>query len=143
MKKSTVVKTAALAAAGIAGWYLTGNSRKGQVEKIRREVHRLHSVRRDELEVLRDAAKNGELAADALGPVPLDGVELDAVRLEDGAAVLVLRGGRAAAWLSSKPLDTLTEVRCVPWRGSARPGVLYTEHLGDGWCAGYACLGWN
>ena len=103
MKKSTVVKTAALAAAGIAGWYLTGNSRKGQVEKIRREVHRLHSVRRDELEALRDAAQNGELAADALGPVPLDGAELDAVRLEDGAAVLVLRGGRAAAWLASKP----------------------------------------
>ena len=97
MKKSTVMKTAALAAAGIAGWYLTGNSRKGQGEKIRREVHRLRSVRRDELEALRDAAKNGELAADALGPVPLDGADLDAVRLEDGAAVLVLRGGRAAA----------------------------------------------
>ena len=73
MKKSTVVKTAALAAAGIAGWYLTGNSRKGQVEKIRREVHRLRNVRRDELEAVRAAAKNGELAADALGPVPLDG----------------------------------------------------------------------
>ena len=79
MKKSTVVKTAALAAAGIAGWYFTGNSRKGQVEKIRREVYRLLNVRRDELEALRDAAKNGELAADALGPVPLDGAELDAV----------------------------------------------------------------
>ena len=53
------------------------------------------------------------------------------------------RGGRAAAWLASQPLDVLTDVRCVPWRGSARPGVLYTEHLGDGWYAGYACLGWN
>ena len=68
-----------------------------------------------------------------------------AVQLEAAphAAVLVLRSGRAAAWLSSKPLDALTEVRCIPWRGSARPGVLYTEHLGDGWYAGYACLGWN
>ena len=143
MKKSTMVKAAALAAAGIAGWYLTGNSRKGQVEQIRREVHRLCSVRKDELEAVRAAAKNGELAADALGPVPLDGVELDSIRVEGGAAILQLRGGRAAAWLASKPLDTLTEVRCVPWRGSARPGVLYTEHLGDGWYAGYACLGWN
>lgn len=143
MKKSTMVKAAALAAAGIAGWYLTGNSRKGQVEQIRREVHRLCSVRKDELEAVRATAKNGELAADALGPVPLDGVELDSIRVEGGAAILLLRGGRAAAWLASKPLDTLTEVRCVPWRGSARPGVLYTEHLGDGWYAGYACLGWN
>ena len=143
MKKSTMVKAAALAAAGIAGWDLTGNSRKGQVEQIRREVHRLCSVRKDELEAVRAAAKNGELAADALGPVPLDGVELDSIRVEGGAAILLLRGGRAAAWLASKPLDTLTEVRCVPWRGSARPGVLYTEHLGDGWYAGYACLGWN
>ncbi|OUO31083.1 toxin-antitoxin system antitoxin subunit [Flavonifractor sp. An306] len=143
MKKSTLVKTAALAAAGIAGWYLTGNSRKGQVERVRREVYRLLSVRRDELNALREAAKQGEFPSDALGPVPLDGVELDAIRVEDGAAVLVLRGGRAAAWLASQPLDVLTDVRCVPWRGSARPGVLYTEHLGDGWYAGYACLGWN
>ena len=52
MKKSTLVKTAALAAAGIAGWYLTGNSRKGQVEGVRREVYRLLSVRRDELNAL-------------------------------------------------------------------------------------------
>ena len=143
MKKPTMIKAAALAAAGIAGWYLTGNSRKGQVEQIRREVHRLCSVRKDELDALRTAAKNGELAADALGPVPLDGVELDSIRVEGGAAILMLRGGRAAAWLASKPLDTMTEVRCVPWRGNARPGVLYTEHLGDGWYAGYACLGWN
>ena len=143
MKKSTVVKTAALAAAGIASWYFTGNSRKGQVEKIRREVYRLLNVRRDELEALRTAARSGEFPDDVLGPVPLEGVELDAVRVEKGAAVLVLRGGRAAAWLASQPLDVLTDVRCVPWRGSARPGVLYTEHLGDGWYAGYACLGWN
>lgn len=143
MKKSTLVKTAALAAAGIAGWYLTGNSRRGQVERIRKEVFRLRSVRRDELDALREAAKTGEFPADTLGPVPLDGVELDAIRVEDGAAVLVLRGGRAAAWLSSQPLDLLSGVRCLPWRGSARPGVLYTEYLGDGWYAGYACLGWN
>ncbi len=46
--------------------------------------------------------------------------------MEDGAAVLALRGVKAAAWLSS-----------------ARPGVLYTEYLGSGWYAGYACLGWG
>lgn len=143
MKKSTLVKTAALAAAGIAGWYFTGTSRKGQVERIRREVYRLLNVRRDELDALREAVKGGAFPDDALGPVPLDGVELDAIRVEKGAAVLVLRGGRAVAWLASQPLDVLTDVRCVPWRGSARPGVLYTEHLGDGWYAGYACLGWN
>ena len=143
MKKSTMIKTAAAAAVGMAGWYLTGNSRKGQVERVRREVHRLLNVRRDELEAVRTAAQSGELAADALGPVPLDGAALDAVRVENGAAVLVLRGGRAAAWLFSKPLEHLAGVRCQPWRGSARPGVLYTEHLGDGWYAGYACLGWN
>ena len=70
MKKSTLVKTAALAAAGIAGWYLTGNSRKGQVEQVRREVYRLLSVRRDELNALRKAARHGELPSDAPGPVP-------------------------------------------------------------------------
>ena len=46
------------------------------------------------------------------------------------------------AWLSSEPLDRLG-VYSVPWRGSARPGVLYTEYLGSGWYAGYACLGWG
>ncbi len=59
-----------------------------------------------------------------------------------GAAVLALRGEKAAAWLSSEPLDRLG-VYSVPWRGSARPGVLYTEYLGSGWYAGYACLGWG
>ena len=62
------------------------------------------------------------------------------VRLEGNAAVLVLRGERAAAWISSAPLDRL-EVPCAPWRGKAFPGRLYTEYLGSGWYAGYACLG--
>ena len=84
----------------------------------------------------------GELAADALGPVPLDGVELESVRLENGAAVLTLRGERGAAWLSSVPLAQLG-IHGQPWRGSARPGALYTEYLGGGWYAGYACLGWR
>ena len=57
-------------------------------------------------------------------------------------AVLALRGEKAAAWLSSEPLDRLGGYS-VPWRGSARPGVLYTEYLGSGWYAGYACLGWG
>ena len=97
---------------------------------------------RDELAALRSAAEEGELDAGALGPVPLDGAALESVRMEDGAAVLSLRGEKAAAWLSSEPLDRLG-VYSVPWRGSARPGVLYTEYLGSGWYAGYACLGWG
>ena len=77
-----------------------------------------------------------------MGPVPLDGVELESVRLENGAAVLTLRGERGAAWLSSVPLAQLG-IHGQPWRGSARPGALYTEYLGGGWYAGYACLGWR
>ena len=142
MKKNTILG-AALVAAGAAAWYVAAGSRRGQVERLRREARRLLRVRRDELDALREAAERGELPHDALGPVPLDGVELDALRVEDGAAVLVLRSGRAAAWLSSKPLEQLEGVRCRPWRGSARPGVLYTEALGGGWHAGYACLGWS
>ena len=99
-------------------------------------------MRRDELAALCAAAEAGELAADALGPVPLDGVELESVRLENGAAVLTLRGERGAAWLSSVPLAQLG-IHGQPWRGSARPGALYTEYLGGGWYAGYACLGWR
>ena len=95
-----------------------------------------------ELWGMRSAAEEGELDAGALGPVPLDGAALESVRMEDGAAVLSLRGEKAAAWLSSEPLDRLG-VYSVPWRGSARPGVLYTEYLGSGWYAGYACLGWG
>ena len=136
MKKKTLLGVAAAAAVGAAGWYLAAGGRKNQIEHIRREAKRLLAVRRDELAALRSAAEEGELDAGALGPVPLD------VRMEDGAAVLSLRGEKAAAWLSSEPLDRLG-VYSVPWRGSARPGVLYTEYLGSGWYAGYACLGWG
>ena len=43
----------------------------------------------------------------------------------------------------AKRLLAVLGVYSVPWRGSARPGVLYTEYLGSGWYAGYACLGWG
>lgn len=142
MKKKTLLGVAAAAAVGAAGWYLATGGRKNQIEHIRREAKRLLAVRRDELAALRSAAEAGELDAGALGPVPLDGTALESVRMEDGAAVLSLRGEKAAAWLSSEPLDRLG-VYSVPWRGSARPGVLYTEYLGSGWYAGYACLGWG
>ena len=46
------------------------------------------------------------------------------------------------AWLASVPLAQLG-IHGQPWRGSARPGALYTEYLGGGWYAGYACLGWR
>ncbi len=66
---------------------------------------------------------------------------LESVRMEDGAAVLSLRGegGGLAVQRAAGPAG----VYSVPWRGSARPGVLYTEYLGSGWYAGYACLGWG
>ena len=145
MKRKTwigLAGAAAAAAAGAVSWYWAAERRKGAVERLRREAKRLLAVRKDELAALRAAAEVGELAADALGPVPLDGVELESVRLENGAAVLALRGERGVAWLSSEPLDRL-DVPSVPWRGSACPGVLYTEYLGSGWYAGYACLGWR
>ena len=142
MKSKSFVGVAAAAALGAAGWYWAAGSRRRAVERLRREARRLLAVRRDELEALRSAAGAGELAADALGPVPLDGAELESVRMENGAAVLTLRGERCAAWLSSEPLARLG-VHGQPWQGSARPGALYTEYLGNGWYAGYACLGWR
>ena len=142
MKSKSFVGVAAAAALGAAGWYWAAGSRRRAAGRLRREARRLLAVRRDELEALRSAAGAGELAADALGPVPLDGAELESVRMENGAAVLTLRGERCAAWLSSEPLARLG-VHGKPWQGSARPGALYTEYLGNGWYAGYACLGWR
>ena len=123
-------------------YYLVAAEALPEIFRKVAEAKRLLAVRRDELAALRSAAEEGELDAGALGPVPLDGAALESVRMEDGAAVLSLRGEKAAAWLSSEPLDRLG-VYSVPWRGSARPGVLYTEYLGSGWYAGYACLGWG
>ena len=131
-----------LAAAGAAGWYLTANRRKNQMEIIREQVRKLLAVRRDELQLLRKAAQAGELPSEGLSTQPLDGLEVEAVRLEDGALTVCLCNGAARAWLSDQPLDRLN-VHQQPWRGSARPGVLYTENLGDGWHVGYACLHWS
>ena len=97
MKKKTLLGVAAAAAVGAAGWYLAAGGRKNQIEHIR-----LLAVRRDELAALRSAAEAGELDAGALGPVPLDGAALESVRMEDGAAVLALRGEKAAAQPAKK-----------------------------------------
>ena len=141
MKKRTIFGVA-LAAAGAAGWYLAANRRKNQMEIIREQVRKLLAVRRDELQALRKAAQAGELSAQGLSTQPLDGLEVEAVRREDGALTVCLCNGTARAWLSDQPLDRLN-VYHQPWRGSARPGVLYTENLGDGWYVGYACLHWS
>lgn len=141
MKKRAIFGVA-LAAAGTAGWYLTANRRKNQMEIIREQVRKLLAVRRDELQVLRKAAQAGELPSEGLSTQPLDGLEVEAVRLEDGALTVCLCNGAARVWLSDQPLDRLN-VHQQPWRGSARPGVLYTENLGDGWHVGYACLHWS
>lgn len=141
MKKRAIFGVV-LAAAGAAGWYLTANRRKNQMEIIREQVRKLLAVRRNELQELRKAAQVGELAPQNLSTQPLDGLEVEAVRLEDGALTVCLCNGAARAWLSDQPLDRLN-VHQQPWRGSARPGVLYTENLGDGWHVGYACLHWS
>ena len=103
MKKKTLLGVAAAAAVGAAGWYLAAGGRKNQIEHIRREAKRLLAVRRDELAALRSAAEEGELDAGALGPVPLDGAALESVRMEDGAAVLSLRGEKAAVQRAAGP----------------------------------------
>ena len=141
MKKRAIFGVA-LAAASAAGWYLTANRRKNQMEIIREQVRKLLAVRRDELQLLRKAAQAGELPSEGLSTQPLDGLEVEAVRLEDGALTVCLCNGAARAWLSDQPLYRLN-VHQQPWRGSARPGVLYTENLGDGWHVGYACLHWS
>lgn len=142
MKKRTIIGMAVAAAAGAAGWYLTASRRKNQVEAIREQLLRMLAVRRDELKALRKAAENGELAANTLSGESMEGLEVEAVRLEEGALTLCLYNEQARVWLSNQPLDQL-DVYHQPWRGTARPGVLYTENLGDGWYAGYACLHWS
>ena len=141
MKKRTILGVT-LAAAGAAGWYLTSNRRKDQMEVLRGQVRNLLAMRREEFQALRRAAAAGELPSEPLSVSPQDGLEVESVRLEEGVLTVCLDNGRAKAWLSDQPLDRL-EVHTRPWRGSARPGVLYTENLGDGWYAGYACLHWS
>ena len=141
MKKRTIFGVT-LAAAGAAGWYLTAKGRKNQVEVIREQVRQLLAVRRDELQELRKASQPEQLNPERLSAEPVAGIEVESVRLEKGVLTVALNNGEARAWLSNEPLDRLN-VRTQPWKGSARPGVLYTENLGDGWYVGYACLHWN
>ena len=71
--------------------------------------------------------------------------QIEHIRREAKRLLAVRRDELAAlrsAAEEGEPLDRLG-VYSVPWRGSARPGVLYTEYLGSGWYAGYACLGWG
>lgn len=142
MKKHTIIGMAVAAAAGTVGWCITARRRKSQVDEIRYQVRRLLAAKRNELDALRKAAEAGELKPELLGPVPMEGMDVEAVRLEDGLLTLSLGNKGARAWLSDRPLDELP-VHTQPWQGSARPGVLYTESLGDGWYAGYACLRWK
>ena len=87
MKKRTIVGMAVAAAAGAAGWYVTARGRKNQVEAIREQLLRMLALRRDELQALRKAAENGELAADSLSAEPVGGLEVESVRLEEGASM--------------------------------------------------------
>ena len=141
MKKRTILGMA-LAAAGAAGWYVTANRRRDQVEALRSQVRSMLAVRRGELQALRSAAGVGELTAEPLSAQPLEGLQGESVRLENGVLTICRDNGQTKAWLSDHPLEEL-EVHTRPWRGSAHPGVLYTESLGDGWYAGYACLHWS
>ena len=61
--------------------------------------------------------------------------------MEDGAAVLALRGEGGGLAVQRAAGPAWGVLRALA--GSARPGVLYTEYLGSGWYAGYACLGWG
>ena len=142
MKKRTIVGMTVAAAAGTVGWCVTARRRKSQVDEIRCQVRRLLAVRRDALEALRKAAGAGELKPELLGPTPMAGISVESVRLENGLLTLSIGNEGAHAWLSDRPLDDLP-VHTQPWQGSARPGVLYTESLGDGWYAGYICLRWK
>lgn len=142
MKKRTIVGMAAAAAMGAVGWCITAARRKDQVEVIREQLRRMLAVRRDQFQALRKAAQAGDLMPETLSTEPLDGLKLESVRLEDGILTVCLYNGRARAWLSDQSMNRM-QVYTQPWRGSARPGVLYTESLGDGWYAGYACLHWS
>lgn len=142
MKKKTLLGVAAAAAVGAAGWYLAAGGRKNQIEHIRREAKRLLAVRRDELAALRSAAEAGSWTPALWGRCPWTGRRWSPSGWRTGPRCWLCGGRRRRAWLSSEPLDRLG-VYSVPWRGSARPGVLYTEYLGSGWYAGYACLGWG
>ena len=46
--------------------------------------------------------------------------------------------------VGGEPFGQLQPVeQLLPPLRRPRPGVLYTEYLGSGWYAGYACLGWG
>ena len=115
MKKRAIFGVA-LAAAGAAGWYLTANRRKNQMEIIREQVRKLLAVRRDELQLLRKAAQAGELPSEGLSTQPLDGLEVEAVRLEDGALLL------------GQPADEAVDERHLL--------IAYTERVGIGTVGG-------
>ncbi|UQT48228.1 hypothetical protein M5E87_26900 [Flavonifractor plautii] len=118
MKKKTLLGVAA-AAVGAAGWYLAAWPQKpDRAHPPGGQAPAGGAAGRAGCPALRRGG--GELDAGALGPVPLDGAALESVRMEDGAAVLALRGEKAAAWLSSEPLDRLG-VYSVPWRGAPAP----------------------
>lgn len=142
MKKKTLLGVAAAAAVGAAGWYLAAGGRKNQIEHIRGRPSACWRCGGTSWPPCAPLRRRESWTPAPWGRYPWTGRRWSPSGWRTGPRCSPCGGRRRRAWLSSEPLDRLG-VYSVPWRGSARPGVLYTEYLGSGWYAGYACLGWG